>query len=87
MAADPDYPECPHRGEFVLPWEDQVAVNGGASPVHRECLVRMVVGSVGHQLRRCSCFGGGEEDPPGMTPREAARAALELFEQPGPYGD
>jgi hypothetical protein len=48
---------------------------------HRECYLRMVVGSVGHQLGRCSCHGGTEEDPAGMTTREAARAALLLFEE------
>lgn len=46
-------------------------------PVHRECVIRSIVGSVGHQEGRCSCFGGTEEDPPGMTKREAARAAAE----------
>ena len=45
---------------------------------HRECRVRAIVGSVGHQLGKCSCFGGTEEDPPGMTRREAARAAMKL---------
>ena len=41
----------------------------------------MVVGSVGHQLGRCSCFGGDEDDPPGMTVREAALAAVDLYER------
>ncbi len=50
-------------------------------PVHRECLLRMVIGSVGHQQGRCSCYGGNEEDPPGMTKRQAAIAAAELFDQ------
>ncbi len=48
---------------------------------HRECFLRGVVGSVGHQLGRCSCFGGTEDDPPGMTKRAAARAAVALFER------
>jgi hypothetical protein len=52
----------------------------GAKPVHRECLVRQVVGSIGHQLKRCSCYGGNEEDPPGMTRRQAAIAACKYFE-------
>lgn len=43
-------------------------------PTHRECDLRGVVGSVGHLQGRCSCFGGNEEDPPGMTAREAAQA-------------
>jgi hypothetical protein len=46
---------------------------------HRECMVRQVVGSVGHLQRRCPCYGGTETDPPEMTRREAARAACELY--------
>lgn len=45
---------------------------------HWECAARSVLGSVGHLRGKCSCFGGTEEDPPGMTKREAARATLEL---------
>lgn len=43
---------------------------------HRECAARATLGSLGHQRGRCACHGGTEEDPPGMTRREAARAAL-----------
>jgi hypothetical protein len=33
-----------------------------------------------HQLRRCSCFGGSdEEDPPEMTWRQAAKVAVTLW--------
>lgn len=48
---------------------------------HQECMLRQVVGSVGHQKHLCSCDGGPGlmDDPPGMTLREAARAALRLF--------
>lgn len=45
---------------------------------HPECLTRSIVGSVGHQLHRCSCYGGHFEDPRGMTKREAALAASNL---------
>lgn len=43
---------------------------------HWECAARQVVGSVGHQRRTCSCYGGSEEDPEGLTRREAAVAAV-----------
>jgi hypothetical protein len=46
---------------------------------HYECGLRSVIGSVGHQQKRCSCYGGTEEDPPGATRREAARAAAAYF--------
>lgn len=52
-------------------------------PMHIECGFRSLVGSVAHLLRRCSCFqlGSTMGDPPGMTKREAAKAALTLFQQ------
>jgi len=47
---------------------------------HRECFLRCIIGSVGHLEMRCSCFGGSAEDPPEMSRREAAIAAVKLFE-------
>jgi hypothetical protein len=44
---------------------------------HRECFLRSIFGSVGHQQQKCSCYGGTDEDPPGLSRREAARAAVE----------
>lgn len=46
---------------------------------HYECGLRSIAGSVGHQRKRCSCYGGTEEDPPGAGRREAARAAAAYF--------
>jgi hypothetical protein len=46
---------------------------------HHECELRQMFGSVGHQMCRCSCYGGEEEDPVGMSRREAAKAAVELM--------
>jgi hypothetical protein len=48
---------------------------------HRECYLRSIVGSVAHQRRRCSCYGGDGEDDPSLTKREAAHAAAEEFDQ------
>jgi hypothetical protein len=48
-------------------------------PLHYECRLRQAVGSVGHQKGLCSCYGGTEEDPPGMTRHEAAIAATRYF--------
>lgn len=56
--------------------------NGPA--VHLECGMRQVVGGVNHQLGLCTCCGGTlGTDPPGLTPREAARAAWKLFQTKG----
>ncbi len=46
-------------------------------PTHYECLMRQILGSVGHQKGLCSCYGGTEEDPPGLSKREAACAAYQ----------
>lgn len=52
-----------------------------AVPVHLECLLRQAYGSVAHQQRRCACFGGDGEDHPGLTKREAAKAAVAYYEK------
>jgi hypothetical protein len=49
--------------------------------LHAECNIRQLVGSVGHQRKQCSCYLGERaqmDDPPGVTRREAARAAAML---------
>jgi hypothetical protein len=56
-------------------------INGADQVSHYECTMRGVVGSVGHQMGRCKCFNGTEEDPPGMTRREAAIAACRLWDE------
>ena len=68
---------CQYCGEEILPGGRSDAVCN--ADYHIECAFRGVGGSVGHILKRCSCYGGTEEDPPGMTKREAAKAALELY--------
>jgi hypothetical protein len=43
--------------------------------LHYACHVRLTAGSIGHQTGRCPCFGGDEEDPPGISIRQAALIA------------
>jgi hypothetical protein len=79
-------PLCLWCGEPVLPDDRQESVAlirasaTGPEPAvrHYECAARVVVGSVGHQMRCCSCYGGTEEDPPGLTLRESAVLALAM---------
>lgn len=62
--------------------DEPVAIQDvGVQQFHQECKFRMVVGSVAHVTRRCSCYvmGSTEGDPPGMTLRQAASAALEAW--------
>jgi hypothetical protein len=58
--------------------------------MHQECGFRSMVGSLAHVLRRCHCYKLGSDlgDPPGLTKREAALAALTLWRQIAAwYGD
>jgi hypothetical protein len=50
-------------------------------PNHQECFLRRTLGSVAHIERRCSCYVAGScaYDPPEMTVREAARAAVQAW--------
>lgn len=52
-------------------------------PYHHECFARQLFGSVAHQVGTCTCANpeSPHHDPPGLTRRQAARAALFLVEQ------
>jgi hypothetical protein len=44
---------------------------------HPECRLRMMIGGLNHLLGRCTCCGGTEPpDPPEMSRRQAALAAV-----------
>lgn len=71
---------CIHCDEPVLSSEEREQYANG--PIaHRECFARRVIGSLAHIERRCSCYVPGATctDPPEMTRREAARAAVKAF--------
>lgn len=77
----------PDADGFIVPAVLSVGADGagviGDMPMHRNCHLREIVGSIAHQQRRCSCFvpGSVDEDPPGMTPRQAADAAVAYYER------
>ncbi len=71
---------CPHCEELILIGENVRDID--RKVFHRECALRMILGSVGHQRKTCCCFGGtGDGDPEGVSVRGAARAALACFEE------
>lgn len=72
---------CDYCGEKILPGER--ALTEGSN-FHHECLFRAGAGSLGHLQKRCSCHGGTEEDPPGLTRRQAAAAALAYYNVTNP---
>ncbi len=88
---EPVMEQEPHEKRAVL---DQAALAGcdlalAVCVIHRACAVRWRMGSVGHQQKKCPCYGGTEGDPPGVSKRAAADAAESetlLWIQEGPGG-
>lgn len=78
QVAPPVGQPCEHCGDAIEA-DDSGTIDRTGRVVHHECTMRSIVGSVGHQKKLCSCFGGTEEDPPGMSRHDAAKAALALF--------
>jgi len=70
---------CSYCHETVLPGESHQVTNDGNLVLHFECFTRLVVGSVTHQLQKCTCYGCDQGDPPEWTRRQAAKAASELY--------
>jgi hypothetical protein len=86
MVATPVGAECNWCGEAIAEGESGVIMpfvrmnlEATTLALHRECHLRQIFGSVGHQQGTCSCFGGEREDPAEMTRRQAASAAVALF--------
>jgi hypothetical protein len=78
-------PICSWCGEPVLPGEQRDP--NRVQPTHWECGIRSALGGVNHQLGKCSCCGGTEPpDQEGLTRRQAAIQAAELFMRKG-YGE
>lgn len=72
---------CSYCDDPIEPRDRGYYYSGDAPPpVHYECFIRQIIGSVGHQQKRCSCFGGHTEDPIGVSRHEAARLAVALWE-------
>lgn len=74
---------CMHCGELFVDGDVGWVFCAGQA-AHTECAVRSVIGGVNHQLGLCLCCGGTmDPDPPGLSVRDAARAALKLHLQRG----
>jgi hypothetical protein len=72
---------CFHCGESIEEGEARIACANG--PVaHRNCFLRGVIGSVAHVLKACRCYVRESTlgDPEGMSRREAADAAVLVWE-------
>lgn len=74
---------CSYCEEEIITGDAVEYLNGGQVALHKNCEMRAIIGSVAHVEHRCSCFvpGSTESDPPGMTRREAANAAVKLWQE------
>lgn len=73
---------CTYCDERILDGEDGF-IDSVGHPFHRECLMRMVIGSVAHQMGTCSCFMGAngvDDDEDGISLRQAAKLSLDYFQ-------
>lgn len=70
--------EAIHVGErgFSCPNGD-----GRDSFFHYACFLRLTLGSVGHQMKQCSCHGMTDISEEGLSRREAAARAVAFFEE------
>ena len=75
---------CVHCEEPISPGDSGVVYANGPA-AHRNCFLRATFGSVAHIEKRCSCFvpSASEADPPGLTKRQAADAAVEKLIERG----
>lgn len=71
---------CPYCDEPVLPTDRKGPYPVNGVDVHWECGLRSAVGGVNHLNGNCSCCGGTlPPDPEGVTRREAARMAAQVW--------
>lgn len=74
---------------FPCLWCDELVVPGDLMhsllpDYHFACALRMSLGSIGHVHGRCGCYvkdGTAEDDPPGLTRRQAARLVADHVRQ------
>lgn len=72
-------PITPSDAGYVIPLVDVDATRD--QPYHADCWLRLLLGSVGHQQGTCACVGGDDGDPPELTRREAAHAAVATYQE------
>ena len=72
---------CAWCGDQVLPGDLQHAL---LPDYHYACALRATLGSIGHAQGTCSCYvkdGTAEDDPPGITRRQAAQLVADYVRQ------
>jgi hypothetical protein len=72
---------CQWCSEMVEPGD---LVHSILPEFHYACALRATLGSIAHVRARCSCYvkdDSAEEDPPGLTKRQAARLVADFVNQ------
>ena len=72
---------CPLCNEAILRSELASPLNNDPRGGHYECVMRSVIGSVGHQRGECHCFGKEDTSEVGLSYREAAKRAVEEWKR------
>lgn len=67
---------CAWCGEEFLGDDSGLLLDCG-TPYHKVCFMREVVGSIEHQKKLCSCYGGKEQHS--GTSKAEAQAAVDYF--------
>lgn len=72
--------ECGHCEEIVAAGEQSPYMR---EPIHMECSIRLMVGSVAHQQGMCGCFKpiGQRMIEPDLPRRELARQAYMYYQE------
>lgn len=75
------YPLCRLCKEAIAPGDRTETRDfiDSREAVHFECSARMALGSLAHVTGTCSCYGGENEETPGLTRRQEAKQVLEFF--------
>lgn len=70
-------PDEPRTDVYVVTWAEG---ESGLRARHIECAQRQAIGGLNHLRGTCQCCGGTDDpDPPEMTKREAAIAAVNYW--------
>ena len=74
---------CMYCEEPILIGEDGF-FDSGSNAFHRECWLRMLIGSIAHQRQLCPCYlpesEAQQHEPQGLSRRQAAKLAVDYYE-------
>lgn len=66
--------------ELPFAADAQGVMPAGDLAFHKVCHIRLAIGSVGHQMEMCGCYGVDDISEEGMSRYAAAEAAVQFFD-------